>query len=156
VVKRVARLKRGAEIQRLLETPIKQRSAHFAIHHIGHEGLAALRTMNTSSAPNLSTDHAQTCPKPVDDEVIELVLGCLVPKRHARRAVTRSLLKRQMRSAAERLAEALPNGHALLRLRQPFAPKQYPSACSEALRLAARAELDQLLQRFVAGQPARA
>jgi ribonuclease P protein component len=79
-----------------------------------------------------------------------MCLGCLLPKRHARRSVTRNLLKRQMRGAVERMAAQLPAGLALLRLKQPFAASQFPSASSEALRVAARQELDHLLQRFVA------
>ncbi len=76
-----------------------------------------------------------------------LWLGCLVPKRQARRAVTRSLLKRQARAAFARHAARLPRGLWLLRLRQPFAAEQFPSAASEALARAVRAELDQLLAR---------
>jgi len=71
----------------------------------------------------------------------------VVPKRHARRAVTRSLLKRQIRLALQRHAPALPEGLWLVRLRGPFAPKLFPSAASDALRCAARDELEQLLAR---------
>jgi ribonuclease P protein component len=74
-------------------------------------------------------------------------LGVIVPKRHARRAVTRSLLKRQMRSALARHAATLPTGLWLMRLRQPFAPRDFPSAASAALASTVRAELDRLLQR---------
>lgn len=74
-------------------------------------------------------------------------LGCVVPKRHARRSVTRSLLKRQIRSALTRHAPHLPPGLWLVRLRQPFTPKQFPSAASSALRDAAQAELEQLLAK---------
>jgi len=69
----------------------------------------------------------------------------VVPKRHARRAVTRSLLKRQVHGAFERLAISLPLGLWLVRLRQPFPVAAFPSARSEALRRAARTELDGLL-----------
>jgi ribonuclease P protein component len=69
----------------------------------------------------------------------------VVPKRHARRSVTRSLLKRQVRGAFERHAPGLPLGLWLVRLRQPFVVSSYPSAASGALRQAARAELDSLL-----------
>jgi len=72
-------------------------------------------------------------------------LGCVVPKRHARRAVTRTLLKRQIRVAFERHAGALPAGLWLVRLRAPFSRTEYVSARSEALAAAARAELDRLL-----------
>ena len=70
--------------------------------------------------------------------------GLVVPKRHARRAVTRSLIKRQGRAAWSRHAPALAQGDWLLRLRAGFAADQYPSAASTALRLAVRGELDAL------------
>ncbi len=72
-------------------------------------------------------------------------MGCVVPKRHARRAVTRNLLKRQVRGAFERHAAALPAGLWLIRLRQPFAVAEFPSARSVALASAVRSELDGLL-----------
>lgn len=71
----------------------------------------------------------------------------MVPKRHARRAVTRNLLKRQVRGAFDRHAPGLPLGLWLVRLRQPFAVVGFPSAASAALRLAAGTELDSLLKQ---------
>lgn len=85
---------------------------------------------------------------PVENSAVQQWIGCVVPKRHARRAVTRSLLKRQIRMALQRHASGLPGGLWLVRLRGPFAPQQFPSAASDALREAARAELDQLLARI--------
>lgn len=149
-VMRVERLKRSADFQRLLNTPIKQRSAHFAIHHVVAVPSEPAKAQRHAADSNLSTDRAETCPALVDDLPTKLWLGCLVPKRHARRSVTRSLLKRQMRSAADRLSAQLPGGLALLRLRQPFLADRYPSASSQALRVAARLELEQLMQRFLA------
>jgi ribonuclease P protein component len=72
-----------------------------------------------------------------------------VPKRHARRAVTRNLLKRQMRAAMQAHGPHLPPGLWVLRLKQPFDRKNFVSASSEALRLAVRDELAVLLQRAV-------
>lgn len=77
-------------------------------------------------------------------------LGTVVPKRHARRAVTRNLVKRQMRAAVGRHVAALAQGLWVLRLRTPFDRTLYPSATSEALRRAVRAELDQVIQRAAA------
>ena len=74
-------------------------------------------------------------------------MGCVVPKRHARRAVTRNLVKRQIYAAAERVQAGLPGGLWLVRLRQPFALTTFPSAASQALREAARGELDRLFQK---------
>jgi ribonuclease P protein component len=71
----------------------------------------------------------------------------VVPKRHARRAVTRNLLKRQMRAVMEAHGGELPPGLWVLRLKQPFDRKTFVSASSEALRTAARDELKLLLQR---------
>ena len=72
-------------------------------------------------------------------------LGCVVPKRHARRAVTRTLLKRQIRRAA---AEArLAPGLWVIRLRAGFDRTAFPSAASSALQTVARNELDSLLAK---------
>jgi len=72
-------------------------------------------------------------------------VGAVVPKRHARRSVTRSLLKRQIYAAAERHRRTLAPGLWIVRLRAPFEREQFPSAASVALRRAVRAELDVLL-----------
>ena len=80
-------------------------------------------------------------------------LGTVVPKRHARRAVTRNLLKRQIHRAAGLQAGMAP-GLWVVRLRSPFERKTFSSASSEALRALAREELDALLAdaaRRVAG-----
>lgn len=79
-------------------------------------------------------------------------LGSVIPKRHARRSVTRNLLRRQIRAVMADQIDQLPAGLWLVRLRAPFARADFPSADSEALRQAARAELHQLFQR--ARQPA--
>ena len=68
----------------------------------------------------------------------------MVPKRHARRAVTRNVIKRQMRVQAEDHRHRLPPGVWLIRLRAPFDRQVFQSAASEALRLAARNELKQV------------
>lgn len=98
-------------------------------------------------ANQLSTSPAPACPQPVDDSACGLWWGCLVPKRHARRAVTRNLLKRQARSAMDRHALRLPAGLWLLRLRAGFATTEFVSARSPALARAVRLELDGLLAR---------
>lgn len=74
-------------------------------------------------------------------------LGTVVPKRHARRAVTRNLLKRQMRAVVQDQAGSLPPGLWVVRLKAPFEKQQFPSAASAPLRALARNELATLLQR---------
>lgn len=75
-----------------------------------------------------------------------------MPKRLARRAVTRNLIRRQVREAASRWS--LTEGAWLVRLRKAFDSRQFPSAASIALRAEVRAELDDLMRR--AGAAARA
>ena len=74
-------------------------------------------------------------------------LGLVVPKRHARRAVTRNLLKRQMRQLMQVHAPALAPGLWVLRLKAPFDRKQFTSPASDGLRSSAHDELALLLQR---------
>lgn len=95
----------------------------------------------------MSTGLVDNSPQPVDNLPSTIWVGAVVPKRHARRAVTRSLIKRQIRSAFQRHGAALPGGLWLVRLRSPFATRDFPSAASKALAAAARGELDRLLDR---------
>lgn len=76
---------------------------------------------------------------------VEQRLGLIVPKRHARRAVTRSLVRRQAKSVLGAFADRLSAGDWVLRLRQGFDVRQFPSAASDALRRAVRAELMMLV-----------
>ncbi len=73
-------------------------------------------------------------------------VGVMVPKRWARRAVTRNLLRRQIYAVAREWAHALPEAAMVVRLRSGFSREQFPSAGSDALRRAARSELQRLFQ----------
>ncbi len=136
------------DFERLLATPSRSRSAHFAVHHVTGRPFVPARQNRKPAPAELSTDRSENSPEPVDNLSGQVWVGAVVPKRHARRAVTRSLLKRQIRGAFERHAAALPGGLWLVRLRSPFAAREFPSAASAALAGAARAELDRLLQRL--------
>lgn len=76
-------------------------------------------------------------------------LGMVVPKRNARRSVTRNLVKRHIRAAfGERLRRGrLASGAWIVRLRSPLDKKRFLSASSEQLAEAVRMELADLLQR---------
>lgn len=73
----------------------------------------------------------------------------VVPKRHARRSVTRSLVKRHIREGVCRHVTSLPAGDWVLRLRAPLDRIAYRSAGSPALGLAVRDEIEQLLRDAV-------
>jgi len=121
-------------VAEVLALPALAKTAHFSVSH-------------RPATPSLSTDGA-----PIGDGSVDKIartaawgLGLVVPKRHARRSVTRQLIRRQMRAAVAR--RPLAAGHWLLRLRVGFDLRRYPSAASEALRVAVRTELDQLFER---------
>jgi ribonuclease P protein component len=151
----VGRLVHKADFERVLATPSRTRSAHFAVHHVASGPAPRKPALREPGTNKLSTADARPCPQPVDDSVAAapvsgLWLGWVVPKRHARRAVTRSLLKRQIRGAFGRHAAALAAGMWLVRLRAPFAVGEFVSARSAALAAAAHDELDRLLARAAA------
>jgi ribonuclease P protein component len=82
-------------------------------------------------------------------------LGMVVPKRHAKRSVTRSLIKRQIRSAVHRAGGTVA-GHGplnaglwVVRLRAPIDRKRFKSAASDALRAALHEELAQVMAKAV-------
>ena len=72
-------------------------------------------------------------------------LGVVVPKRHARRSVTRTLLKRQIRAAMAVHSTALASGLWVVRLRAPFDRACFVSAASEELKRVASKELQGLI-----------
>ena len=71
-------------------------------------------------------------------------IGAVIPKRWAKRAVTRNGIKRQVYNVSESLATRLPAAAHVVRLRSDFARAQFPSAWSDALKAAVRTELLQL------------
>ena len=146
----IGRLVNSADFERVLGARTWSRSDHFAVHHVHGQPLIAAKPRSKAPKSELSTDHAPVCPQAVDESPLGHWFGCVVPKRHARRSVTRSLLKRQIRNAFLRHAPGLPAGQWLVRLRQPFATKDFVSASSAALAHCARAELDSLLTRAAA------
>jgi len=149
----IGRIVRSADFERVLGTPSRARSSHFAVHHVAAEPSVPARRLSTAIA-DLSTAAAPAAHTPVDGKPVEgCWLGTVVPKRHARRAVTRNLFKRQIHAIFESGAATLPPGLWVVRLRAPFDRKQFISASSDALRLAARTELTQLVGR-VAKRPA--
>jgi ribonuclease P protein component len=79
--------------------------------------------------------------------VADAWLGVLLPKRWARRAVTRNTIRRQIYEAVRERAQVLPQAALVVRLRTEFSRKQFISATSDVLKRAVRAELDQLLDR---------
>lgn len=75
-------------------------------------------------------------------------VGVLIPKRWAKRAVTRNTIRRQIYELARSRTAGLPCAAMVVRLRSEFSRKQFVSATSEPLKLAVRAELQALFDRL--------
>jgi ribonuclease P protein component len=73
----------------------------------------------------------------------EIWLGTMAPKRWAKRAVTRNMIKRQAYTLLSQVQ--LPLAAYVVRLRAEFGKTQFVSASSVALKVAVRQELHQLL-----------
>lgn len=147
----VGRILRSADFQSVLATAPQARSAHFSVHYVAARPSRAKKPAKKTVVPKLSTGGAQSCSPVVDESPRQPVVGCwlglVVPKRHAKRSVTRNLLKRQMREAMACHAGGLTPGLWVLRLKAPFDRKLFTSPASDPLRHTAHDELQLLLQR---------
>ena len=143
---RLWRSLQSADFAAALAAPVWSKSPHFVLHHLAAEPASALRRPLQALIPDLSTDAAPIRAATVDNHAGpgQWWLGLVVPKRHARRAVTRNLIKRQMRAHVEGHRSRLPPGQWLIRLRAPFDPRLFSGAASDRLRDAARSELAQV------------
>jgi ribonuclease P protein component len=150
------RLVVSADFERVLGLRSRATTAHFAVHHLAAQPSSRRTLLKAPPAPKLSTELDPASPLPVEDFSASAPfstlswVGAVVPKRHARRAVTRSLIKRQIYAAAERHRDRMAPGLWIVRLRSPFDRAEFASAASPALLRCARAELDHLLGAAVA------
>ena len=153
------RLAESIDFERVLRRPACARSTQFALHHVSAEPALG------GARKKLLTGNAKVVDKPVDDLVLDAAAavqshahteamrptcqwwGWVVPKRHARRAVTRQLVKRHIRHAVSLYASALPAGLWVVRLSAPIRPALFPSAASKALADHLTTELSLLMAR---------
>lgn len=127
------RLKNREQFQALLKSMGFVRTEHFVMHRL------VLQTLELAPlAPPLA---AFENGKPGS------WLGAMVPKRWARRAVTRNLIKRQIYSFELPAELTMQNTAYLVRLRSVFDRQNHKSASSEVLRGAVRAEIEQLYSK---------
>ena len=73
-----------------------------------------------------------------------LMMGALTPKRWAKRAVTRNLIRRQVHAVSFEFKKDLKPTAYVVRLRATFNPQKFVSASSDVLKHAVREELKQL------------
>jgi len=75
-----------------------------------------------------------------------LMMGALTPKRWAKRAVTRNLIRRQIHAVAHEFEKGLTPTAYVVRLRATFNLQKFASASSDVLKQTVRKELKQLFQ----------
>jgi len=83
-------------------------------------------------------------------------IGAVLPRRWARRAVTRNAIRRQIYAVSQDFEPQLPAAAHVVRLRAGFDRTQFPSASSTALKRAVRAELQRLFSGAGIAAPGRA
>ena len=115
------------------------RSEHFALHR------STLPIQLVIGPESKSKEPKAICPlfSPTDD----LWIGAMVPKRWAKRAVTRNTIRRQIYALAAHRTWPLPASDRVIRLRKAFDTQVFGSAASLALKAAVRLELQTLFDK---------
>ncbi len=113
------------------------RTLHFALHCLN---LDVPQGMLATSVAPVESEFAEA----------DVWMGAMVPKRWAKRAVTRNAIKRQIYNVSVDYELALPNAAHVVRLRAGFDRTKFISATSELLNATVRKELQQLFAKAVA------
>ena len=95
---------------------------------------------------NAQTVPAKTHETPDLFPIQDAWIGAMVPKRWAKRAVTRNAIKRQIYTVSAVFLPRYPQVAWVVRLRRDFARKEFVSASSAALKQAVRSEVFALMQ----------
>jgi ribonuclease P protein component len=131
----VQRLKTRAQFQAVMGANTVSRTPHFALHRSSLD--VQVQTAKASTGPGSQRPQALFA-------VREPWIGAVIPKRWAKRAVTRNAIKRQIYNVALDFQQQLPQAAHVVRLRSGFDRQQFSSATSDALKRAVREELQQL------------
>ena len=143
------RLRTREQYEAVLAGATVARSAHFVLHRCALQPVKAVQApVQTPTGPGSAGSQALFA-------VQEPWIGAVVPKRWAKRAVTRNTIKRQIYAMAHDAAAGLPMAAHVVRLRAGFDRQQFHSAMSEPLKRAIRAELQGLFAHATGARPAR-
>ena len=138
------RLKTRAQFQAVLAGATVARSEHFALHRsklpIGGRDLAGI----SAAEVLVKTTTHKVKSQPLFP-VLDLWIGAMVPKRWAKRAVTRNAIKRQIYTVSADFSPKQRQAAFVVRLRRDFSRKVYLSASSDQLKQTVRLELVALM-----------
>lgn len=130
------RLKTHSQFRAVLAGPRIASTAHFVLHQCD------LTSVGLRPGNRIVHEGGTETPGPV--VLPESVMGAMVPKRWAKRAVTRNMIKRQIYNIAIMAAPHLPRAAYVVRLRTGFDRQRFVSASSFALKQVVRQELTAL------------
>ena len=128
------RLKTRPQFQAVLGGLLVAKTSHFALHRV---------ELNAAVCATTSALLKPLFP------IQETWFGAMAPKRWAKRAVTRNVIKRQIYTVSASLTQRPHPAAFLVRLRREFSRADYPSATSTSLKEVVRAELLVLMQTVV-------
>ena len=106
------------------------RTPHFVLHQWQPSAKASTGS-GFEEAPTLFVDGV-------------LMMGALTPKRWAKRAVTRNMIRRQIHAVSHEFEKGLKPTAYVVRLRAAFNTQKFVSASSNLLKQTVREELKQL------------
>ena len=148
----VQRLQTRPQFQAAMAGGTVARTAHFALHRL-------VLDADSPAEPGSVLPDGQHTPQALfgvsAPGVPAVWMGALVPKRWAKRAVTRNTIKRQIYNVSAGFEASLPQAAHVVRLRAEFSRKLFVSATSDALKCAVREELHQLFSRADQASQAR-
>jgi ribonuclease P protein component len=130
----VQRLKTRAQFEAAMAGGTLSRTAHFVLHR------------KVPASPSAPAGPGSVGPQALF-AVHEASIGAVVPKRWAKRAVTRNGIKRQIYNVSAAFEPKLAHAPHVVRLRMAFDRKAFVSAWSDALKAEVRGELLQLFER---------
>lgn len=136
------RLKTRTQFQAVMAAGTVSRTVHFALHRAALDTPVPPAALNTPTPPLFAK--------------VDVWMGALVPKRWARRAVTRNAIKRQIYTLSASFTPGLPVAAHVVRLRSGFDRARFVSASSDALKRAVRIELQALFENARDMTPASA
>lgn len=136
------RLKTRPQFQAVLAGSIVAKTEHFALHRNGLNAVVPQTGPDRSQEKTAGKDYPVPALFPLQD----IWIGAMVPKRWAKRAVTRNAIKRQIYTVSADFLPHYPQAAFLVRLRKAFSRKEFLSATSVQLKEAVRAEVQVLMK----------
>ena len=131
------RLKTRAQFQAVLAGSVIAKTPHFVLH----------RNVLDVKTPPLGFEKSEKLvliPGLFNRQ--DMWIGAMVPKRWAKRAVTRNAIKRQIYTVCADFSHEYPQAAYVVRLRSSFSRTEFVSAVSEQLKQTVRAEMQTFIQ----------